>query len=293
MLKKIWRHLKSGTLISALRTRFSPAGIKQRKMLAEWNRVARKSESIIYTYDNAIKLKLYTNNALSRVIFDGSFEEEELTYYKRYIKKGYTILDIGANIGLHALYSAYLTGTSGFVHCFEPVESTYKRLEENLALNNFTNIKSYNLAISDKSGTSTIVTTHAGYDAWNSMAMEFKDQISTKVEQIKTMTLDDFIMTFLKGKKVDFIKIDTEGWELNILLGGCEFLKTNSPVIMIEYAEDILKQFNRKLEDIYDKLTEYGYKLYKYNHEDDTFRQISRNEKFGVANIIATKEALN
>ena len=293
MVKNFWKHLQNGTLIAALRGRFSPRAIKHRQMIKQWYSLFKGKECIPYDFDNDIHLNLYSDSILCRVIYEGNFELEELTYFKKYIKKGDVILDIGSNIGLHALYASKLTGSDGKVFAFEPVKKTYMRLAENIGLNNFKNIKHFNLAISDVSGEAEITTSKDGYDAWNSMAAATnEDEKNFIKEKIQTQTLDHFISTNVGSTKIDFIKIDTEGWELNVLKGGESYLKNNDPIIMVEYAESILKKFNRNLEDIYDILTKYGFKLYKYDHIKDSFRIVERHEKFDVANIFASKKIL-
>jgi FkbM family methyltransferase len=292
MIKKIWQHLKNGTLLEAFRGRFR--AIKHRRKMKEWNSLTQGKEYIPYTFDNDIHLNLYSDSILCRVIYEGHFETEELTYYKRYIKEGDVILDIGSNIGLHALYASKLAGIKGQVYAFEPVRKTYTRFVENIELNRFKNIKHFQLAISDESGEAEITTSTDGHDAWNSMAVPSNEEQKNSIrEKIRTETLDHFISMNLGATKIDFIKIDTEGWELNVLKGGENYLKNNDPIIMVEYAVDIAKNFNRNLEDIYDILTKYGFKLYKYNHLKDSFRIVERHEKLVEANVFASKRVLD
>jgi FkbM family methyltransferase len=293
MLKKIVEKLKSGTLIETIKYRLSPETIAYRREINQWNQVIKGKDFIPYVYDNDINLKLYSDSIFSRIIHKGGFEEEELTYYKKYIKEGYVVLDIGANIGLHVLYASKLVGANGRVYAFEPVKKTYNRLVENIGLNRFKNINHFNLAISDTNGESSITTSLDGFDAWNSMAGTPGVQGKNFVKEvIKTQTLDDFIAQHIGDKKIDLIKIDTEGWEWNVLMGGSNYLKNNSPDLMVEYAAGIMENFDRKLVDVFDKLTEYGYKVYHYNHLKDTFHILQRDEKFEGYNIIASKSNL-
>lgn len=281
MLKKILHHLLKGNLLGAIRYKLD---------VKKWNRFTEGKVVVPYTFDNDIQLKLYTDSKFSRIINSNTFEEEELTFFRNFIRPNDTVLDIGANIGLHALFAAKLVGENGMVCAFEPVHKTYNRLSENVAANRFTNIRVFNQAISSKTGTSVITTSLDGFDAWNSMAGRSHETGENFVdEEIKTQTLDDFIAEHLTEKKIDFIKIDTEGWEPHVLRGGSKFLSENSPLIMIEYADGICKNFGVSLNEIYDLLTGFGFTILKYNHLNNSFRHVRREEKFTEANVIATK----
>ncbi len=277
------KHIKNGTFINAIKRK-----LDERK----WNKFITGKQHVDFLFDGDIKLKLYTDSVLSRVIYQQSFEEEELAFYRKFIKPGFVVLDIGANIGLHVLYAAKLAGENGYVHAFEPVKKTFSRLQENIAINRVTNITAHNMAVSDTTGTAEINISTEGFDAWNSIAGQANAGHQFGRETIQTITLDEFCVKKMGTTKVDLIKIDTEGWEANVLKGGAKYLTENSPMLLVEYAQDILDNFGRTTGEIYDILTGYGYTLYKYNHNNNTMRKVSRDEKFGVANLIAYKGIL-
>ncbi len=101
-----------------------------------------------------IKLKFYTDRQLSKLIYCNQFEKDEFSFMEHYIKPGYVVYDIGANIGLHSLYLSNMIGPNGRCYSFEPTRSTFDSLNENVQpLNGFTNIETLNLALSDKEET--------------------------------------------------------------------------------------------------------------------------------------------
>jgi FkbM family methyltransferase len=83
---------------------------------------------------------------VSRLIYEEVFENDELTFLERYLKEGDVFIDVGANIGIFSLVAAKMVGATGKVISFEPTLSTFQRLNENIILNNFTNILPINAA---------------------------------------------------------------------------------------------------------------------------------------------------
>jgi FkbM family methyltransferase len=146
------------------------------------------------------------------------------------------VLDIGANIG-NLTENALISYPNANVVCFEPVKATYEILSKNLAkygdrvyLNNF--------ALADIDGTSEINLT--GFHGANSLAKqsEFHKILNPTIREKSTETviikrLDD-LRDELPSRFFDIVKIDVEGFELNVLKGGLEFFKTSVDTIIIE-----------------------------------------------------------
>lgn len=290
MIRKALHHLRQGTFIEVVSNKLSIKKLIFRYRSKKWNQIANTNDFVYFNFRKDFKLKLYTDSVLSEKIFFGDFEIEELSFFSRYIGKDFVVFDVGANIGLHSLYASKLVGTNGKVFSFEPVNKTFNRLKENIEINSVTNISAYNLALSNENGKETMTISLDGFDAWNSIAGNQQIIGENFVEEkIVIQTLDDFVKEHCPNLKIDFIKIDTEGWELNVLEGAKDYLKNNSPFLMVEYALNVLENFDRKLEDIFDTLTSYGYTLYRYNHKSDSFTEVERGVEMRRTNIIASK----
>jgi FkbM family methyltransferase len=255
-----------------------------------WFFIKLRKNVLNYQYGNRFKIKLYTSSKLSKLIYCGQFEKDEFGYIDKYINKDSVIFDIGANIGLHSLYFSCVIGSDGFCYSFEPVKSTYDRLNENIEFNVFKNIKAFNIAFSNSDQTLDIYRSKNGYDAWNSLA-GFQNISDNKFEisKVECKKLDDFLDSNPSIRPPDFIKIDTEGWELNVLKGAQNYLTNNSPVLMIEYSQKNLKMANTEQSELFDYLTSLGYQLFQYNHKKDYFLPISRNDVYDYINVIAKK----
>ena len=200
--------------------------IINKKMIEE----GMSGESLVYhprkTKSNFC-LPLLSTDCIQRTIFltDDYYERMTLdkvfsTYgngmLKERINQGQAVLDIGANIGNHALYLCNECGAKK-VYCFEPVESTYLVLKENVRLNHLEQkIVLYSIGLGEKEGNAF----SAGYSVYNVGGTHLEDKTDGKI-QIKK--LDDMQII----DRVAFIKIDVEGMESSVLRGGMNLIREN------------------------------------------------------------------
>lgn len=140
------------------------------------------------------------------------------------------VLDIGANIGNHALAFATRAAT---VHAFEPIPAIYNLLNENVTANSLGHVHTYPLALSDTTGIATIYMVKQG----NFGASSF-DQRAEGVEpvQVHKQTGDEFVRQH-GLTRIDFIKIDVEAHEVYVLRGLMETLKRDLPWLTMEWND--------------------------------------------------------
>ena len=223
-------------------------------------------EDIIYQMDESIKIHLSKKNRLSEFILFHDFEKNEISVLLQYLKQDDIVLDIGANIGFHALFESKAVGANGQVYAFEPVPATFNLMQANIKLNNFKNILPVNLGLSDKKSELSM-NVSLEYDAWNTLgdpskmnsnASIFDGKVNVKLEK-----LDDFIKDGeIPIDRISFVKIDVEGWEKFVLLGGSQFFKDASPVLMIEFDEVNAWAAGYLCHELYDLLNTFGYQIY-------------------------------
>lgn len=173
----------------------------------------------------------------------------------------YNIVDIGAQSGLYSLFAKYLPLST--FYAFEPFITTFELLNDNLKLNEITNVKTYNLAMSDKEGVSILNTSisHNGLNTLGQNPLRFNDVCPINVN---TTTLDLFFYNI----PVHYIKIDTEGYEYYILKGGKEIIKKYKPIIQIEYNITNMKQCNVTEDMINILIQEIEYKFISISEEE-------------------------
>lgn len=158
---------------------------------------------------------------------------------KKEIKKGYNILDLGANIGYYTFLLADLAGSKGKVFAFEPSPENFNLLKKNVEANNYKNIILENAGVSDKTG---IAKLYLYGPLTNSLGTNiYPEQKKIDSVIVKIVRLDDFFKNYID--RIDFIKIDIEGAEGMALKGMRNLLIKNKDVKLItEFAPVALRK---------------------------------------------------
>lgn len=172
---------------------------------------------------------------------------------------GDTVLDVGANIGETLLYFAQ-RNENGKNIGFEPVPYIFNRLKKNISLNKFESIKIENLAISDvKEKLSFRMPDNQNSGGVRMRKDNSKDKYGADKE-VQAITLDEYVFT--NGfKKVDFIKIDVEGFEYNVISGAEKTLREYKPKLFIEIDDVMLNQQQVSARQIFEKLKSFSYRI--------------------------------
>lgn len=161
------------------------------------------------------------------------------------LKKGVNTLEAGANIGYYALLEWRLVKPTGIIYAAEPVTKNFVNLFHNITLNKPNNIFPFKLAFGEKEEKATIYLSKLSN--WCTLNKEnIQHQIGS--ETVKVTTIDKFSRN---KKRIDFIRMDVEGYEYEILKGATETLKKNIKIQMEVHPSSI-----KNLEDFLDILTQ-------------------------------------
>ncbi|MCX5921940.1 MAG: FkbM family methyltransferase [Candidatus Dependentiae bacterium] len=188
----------------------------------------------------------------------------ELAIIKSILQNGSTVFDVGANKGE---WSQHLLASKSNIqlHAFEPIPTIFHLLKKNIARDSVT---THNLAISDEDGENDFFYYDKNSDASEVSSFYHRpivDSIlNTKPITIKvtTKTLDSFCHA-QNIQHIDFLKIDTEGSELNVLKGASSLLHNGSIKIMqFEYGGTYLDAAIT-LKEVYDLLTNNNYAVFR------------------------------
>jgi len=211
----------------------------------------------------------------------GAWEKFIVEIFKREIKKGMTVLDIGANIGYYTLIAANLVGRNGRVFAFEPEPNNFFYLKENIKANSYENVVCcIQKGVSNKTGETKLflddetITYHRIYDIGN----------GRKSVTINTITLDDFFKN--SNAKIDFIKVDVEGAEAAVFQGMTNILKENKKIkIITEFYPLRLIDYGYDPETFLNELMKYSFKLYNINEPKQKIEPIYVNCIKEICNI--------
>ena len=198
-------------------------------------------------FKNGIKVKIKTfwggnmiaifPDGISSYIAMNEFFEEGLTRMLiEYLKEGMTFIDIGAHIGYFSLLASDIVGSQGQVHSFEPTSSIFSVLKENAQSRK--NIVVNNTAVFSRTMELEFKNFGLRYSAFNSFATPKLNKIA-KYENIKVnaITLDEYVE---KNKITpNFVKIDAENAEFDILKGMEKTINRYMPIISLEVGVEI------------------------------------------------------
>ena len=154
----------------------------------------------------------------------GVMGRDERAYLEKNIRPGLRILDVGSNLGLYSVLMARLAGPGGRLICFEPDPGLFSALQESCRRNEVSWVECHNLAVGSAAAELTLhksILNSGDNHLGNRKGHLFRRAITTQV-----VRLDDF----LPQLAVDFIKIDVQGWELEVLRGMPRILNENANV---------------------------------------------------------------
>lgn len=148
-------------------------------------------------------------------------------------------LDIGSNIGNHTLFM-FQKNLVTFAYCFEPVQDTFRILEKNISINNLQDkVKLFNVGVGESQGKAQI----ACYTTNNTGMTQLK--ISND-GNIPIIAIDDIKFE----QNISCIKIDVEGFELNVIKGMLNTIKKYRPVLFIEIRDQFFNEILKNLQSL-------------------------------------------
>lgn len=165
------------------------------------------------------------------------FDVNEICLYKSLINTESVVLDVGANIGLTSIFFAE---NAKFVHSFEPSITTFTFLSSNLEKYGNQKYKLYNFGFGSKDKRAELF-----YPSQDRASAFISRSIAPHSDYVKetvsVKTLDNFCAKELQN--FDFIKLDVEGFELEVLLGARKMIRRRKPVVSMEMNHFCLNAF--------------------------------------------------
>ena len=197
-----------------------------------------------YHYTSVVKFLTYSVDKciISSLISKNQIWEPHMhKIFEEYITKESVVLEGGCHIGTHTVKLALLGKQ---VLSFEPMNKSNIILHKNLKINNINNVTVYSEGLSNKPG--------IAYFEWigdnnpgasglsnNPMGKPSYAKPIDKLHKVNLITIDS-----LQLKQLDFIKLDVEGYEINIIEGGLDTIKKYNPIITLEVYENFTGKFS-------------------------------------------------
>lgn len=202
-------------------------------------------------------------------------ERAERIFYLERLRDGMTVFDVGANVGELALLFSRFVGDAGKVHCFEAAKAVYEKLEIVCRIAERRNVRLNHLALADEKKTIRLNVYADALSVFNSQAMRpLKnygiDAEPVSVEDVAAATVDDYCEEN-KIEKIDLLKIDVEGAELQVMKGARKMLASKRiDCLTFEFGQTTFDMGNRP-EEIESFLGEMNYKIRNIVAGDKSF----------------------
>lgn len=175
-----------------------------------------------------------------------SFDDEILAFLEGYLKPGQVVVDVGANIGIYSAFAARRVAAEGRVFSFEPNPDVFRRLAVNAPT---ANVRRLALAVGSAPGT---VGLRLNADTAKSSVVDHG--ATDAVRDVPCVTLDEFLREHIGGGRIDYLKIDVEGFDYDVLLGARQCLARQAiGLVQAECSERQTEMFRL--------LTGYGYRV--------------------------------
>jgi len=224
--------------------------------------------------------------------FDSEIREQKLV--RKTVRAGMTVFDIGANIGKYAKLFSILVGDKGRVYAFEPSVRSFEKLVSTISQFNCSNVMPINKAVYSENRNVIINEFAEEYSSWNSLGLpNMKNprnpSITVPIErsaEVEAVTLNSFCQQH-HISRIDYLKLDVEGSELNALIGASGLLEQKAiSYLQFEISKPMLDGLNTKAKFIFDFLKSKEYECHTIN-EDGTVGSIASDSDSFYENYIA------
>jgi FkbM family methyltransferase len=187
----------------------------------------------------------------------GERDPDVMRFLRRWIRPGFVACDIGANVGTYTVPLARLVGPAGHVIAFEPNRPTCACLRQNIRQNRLTNVTLLRAAAGPEAGVAGLIVT-----ADNFGEVHLAPPGGAETARVNVTTVDIEVAR-LGLPRVDFIKIDVEGFELAALRGATRTLEENTRlVVQTEIVPAHSARYGFDVEDLVAFFAAHGYAPY-------------------------------
>jgi FkbM family methyltransferase len=197
------------------------------------------------------------HSLLSVLIDNGDLEVGTRLLIQKFLKPGDFFVDVGANVGMHTLAAGRAMQGQGKIIAFEPFESTKRMLEKSLSMNGFSSIAEvHQAAVSNVSGYQSLYL-GAGSGLHSLFPQDAPRNVSQVTVEVPLVRLDEIIPP---GQKIDLLKIDAEGAELDVIQGGVSLISGNPDIaLIVEFGPSHLCRTGHTPKEWFEAFTRLGF----------------------------------
>ncbi len=236
---------------------------------------------------NGRTIRLQNHNSLmeTAIFWTNTYLDEKVSMklWNKLSEKSNWIFDIGANTGMFSILGKSMN-PKATVHAFEPITRIFARLKENVEMNHL-DVNLHEIAMSNESGTAKIFDIASDHHYHASLKeSEVAHHEGVTYTEIKTDTLNNFVGS-VNAEGCDLMKIDVEGFEIEVINGALDVIKKYRPSILIEVKND------ENAAEIEILLSGLDYRYYDIDEVNAKPKKIDRLRKSSKWNLLFLNEA--
>lgn len=221
--------------------------LHKRKTQAHLRRLACKSDEspVPVSYGN-VRWPFFNDDDPQELGYHQHFDEwykDLLVRFAPYIKPGAVVVDVGANLGFTTLVFSRLAGPEGVVHSFEPGTQMKRKFEAMVKLNELHNVTLHPIGLGTEKKELLL---HIPQSSGNASLTDRVQARALESERVVIEPFDRYLGDSLS--RLDFLKIDTEGFESEVLRGAEKTICRLKPAIFIELAADFFESSQASIE---------------------------------------------
>lgn len=248
-----------------------------------WQRALASGDRRVARLPDGSILKVQLDVPYEQMVWLQDEEWDELRYLRRKLRPGDVFIDVGANIGLWTLVAASSVGPSGHVFSFEPNPTTFDRLLENIKLNGkASRVEALPKAVSADER----VVSFACEQQHNLSAISSPGSDGVHTTKVSTTALDRLLTNDLVASRLAGIKLDTEGHELEVLLGASGLIEKRRPWLIVEFNTTLLPSDALGDWPAYRLLAEKRYRPFAYDRRGNEIEIGASYNLHGYRNIL-------
>ena len=194
-----------------------------------------------------------TSTASMAIYLTGVWEDAATRLVSSEVAEGMIALDVGASDGYYTLLMSQLVGAGGHVFAFEPLPTDKGRLDRNISVNGLGNVTTCRSALFDRNATACLEVSNTRLAAAQLAPLESTVPVETRI-------FDDWRRD-TGVARVDFVKVDVEGAEMNVLRGMTSTLESDRPMLLVEVHPTHLSTFDSSPRQLVRFVSELGYQI--------------------------------
>jgi FkbM family methyltransferase len=201
----------------------------------------------------------FEDHIQQQILWYGWYEKQYLIAWENMVRPDSVVVDAGANAGYYSIAAA-AKAKGGKIYSFEPAEPAWNQLLRNIEINHFQHVSANRLALGNRQGNETLYLSSTANSGMS--ALQPPENFEGETANIEMTTLDHWLSKN-SITRLDLVKIDIEGAELQALKGMQETLLRFKPVLFIEVCSELLKRSGSSVEELYTFLQINGYEAWK------------------------------